>query len=61
VVDETRRSGGVAEAVVAALVDDAWHGRIMRVTSYDSYVPLGPAAAHVLMSEDDIVRTLLEA
>ncbi|QHG82144.1 thiamine pyrophosphate-dependent enzyme [Rhodococcus rhodochrous] len=61
VVDETRRSGGVAEAVVAALVDEAWQGRITRVTSHDSYVPLGPAAAHVLMSEDDIVRALLEA
>ncbi|MGA4689194.1 thiamine pyrophosphate-dependent enzyme [Rhodococcus sp. AB351] len=60
VVDETRRSGGVAESVVATLVDDAWQGRITRVTSHDSYVPLGPAAAHVLMSEDDIVRALLE-
>ncbi|UTM36654.1 thiamine pyrophosphate-dependent enzyme [Rhodococcus pyridinivorans] len=61
VVDETRRSGGVAESVVATLVDDAWQGRITRVTSHDSYVPLGPAAAHVLMSEDDIARALLEA
>ncbi|MFX1757219.1 thiamine pyrophosphate-dependent enzyme [Rhodococcus sp. As11] len=58
VADETRRSGGVAEAVVAALVDDEWPGRITRVTSRDSYVPLGPAAAHVLMSEDDIVAAL---
>ena len=61
VVDETRRSGGVAEAVVAALVDDGWRGRVTRVTSRDSYVPLGPAAAHVLMSEDDIVAALREA
>jgi 2-oxoisovalerate dehydrogenase E1 component len=58
VADETRRSGSVAEAIVAALVDASWQGRVTRVTSRDSYVPLGPAAAHVLMSEDDIVRAL---
>ncbi len=58
VVDETRRSGGVAESVVAALVDARHPGRIDRVTSRDSYVPLGPAAAHVLLSEDDIVDAL---
>ena len=55
VVDETRRSGGVAESVLATLVDAQWAGRAGRVTSADSFVPLGPAAEHVLMSEDDIV------
>ncbi|WP_241384914.1 thiamine pyrophosphate-dependent enzyme [Rhodococcus sp. CH91] len=58
VVDETRRSGGVAEAVVAALAEDSPHRRITRITSRDSYVPLGPAAAYVLVSEDEIVRVL---
>lgn len=55
VVDETRRSGGVAEQVVAALLDRGYPGRIARVTGSDSYIPLGPAADHVLLSEDDIV------
>ncbi|MGH3473505.1 MAG: thiamine pyrophosphate-dependent enzyme [Aeromicrobium sp.] len=55
VVDETRRSGGVSEAVVAALVDGGYRGRISRVTSADSFIPLGPAAETVLLSVDDIV------
>jgi 2-oxoisovalerate dehydrogenase E1 component len=55
VVDETRASGGVSESVLAALVDAQWPGRAARVTSADSFVPLGPAADHVLLSEHDIV------
>ncbi len=55
VVDETRRSGGVSEAVVTALVDGGYRGRISRVTSADTFVPLGPAAEKVLLSVDDIV------
>lgn len=60
VVDETRRSGGVSEAVVTALVDAGYRGRISRVTSRDSFVPLGPAAAEVLLSEDDVVSAAAE-
>ena len=60
VVDETRRSGGVSEGVVAILVDGGYRGRISRVTSKDSIVPLGPAAATVLLSETEIVDALLE-
>jgi 2-oxoisovalerate dehydrogenase E1 component len=56
VVDETRASGGVSEAVVTALVDGGYPGRISRVTSADSYVPLGPAASRVLLGEPDIRR-----
>jgi 2-oxoisovalerate dehydrogenase E1 component len=56
VVDETRSSGGVSEGVLAALVDDGYSGRMARVTSSDTYVPLGPAADHVLLSEDQVVR-----
>ncbi|WP_280436757.1 thiamine pyrophosphate-dependent enzyme [Nocardia carnea] len=54
VADETRRSGGVAESVCAALVDARFTGSLARVTSADSFVPLGPAAASVLLSEADI-------
>jgi 2-oxoisovalerate dehydrogenase E1 component len=55
VVDETRRSGGVAEGVVAGLVEGGYAGHVARVTSADTFVPLGPAAATVLLSEDDVV------
>ncbi|MFE3000609.1 thiamine pyrophosphate-dependent enzyme [Nocardia sp. NPDC059246] len=51
VADETRRSGGVSEAVYAVLVDAGFEGRVARVTSADSFVPLGPAAAAVLLDE----------
>ena len=54
VVDETRRSGGVAEGVLAGLVDAGFAGRMARVTSADSFIPLGDAALHVLLSEADI-------
>ena len=55
VVDETRRSGGVAEGVIAALVDSGYDGRLSRVTSADSFIPLGPGAETVLLDEADIV------
>ncbi len=59
VVDETRRSGGVSEGVLAALADAGYRGAAARVTSADSYVPLGEAAAHVLVSEPDIEAAAL--
>jgi 2-oxoisovalerate dehydrogenase E1 component len=59
VVDETRASGGVGEGVVTALVEDGHPGRMARVASADSFVPLGPAAAAVLLSEDDVVDAAL--
>jgi 2-oxoisovalerate dehydrogenase E1 component len=54
VVDETRRSGGVSEGVLATLVDAGFTGRMARVASADTFVPLGDAALHVLVSESDI-------
>ena len=54
VVDETRRSGGVSEGVLAGLLDAGFGGRMARVTSQDSFIPLGDAAEHVLVSEADI-------
>ncbi|MFJ1542618.1 transketolase C-terminal domain-containing protein [Micromonospora chalcea] len=62
VVDETRRSGGVGEGVVSALVDTGYVGAARRVAGLDSFVPLGPAARQVLVSEEAITqgaRTLL--
>jgi 2-oxoisovalerate dehydrogenase E1 component len=56
VVDETRHSGGVGEGVVSALVEGGFTGPIHRVASQDSFVPLGAAAEHVLLSEDEIEK-----
>lgn len=56
VVDETRRSGGVGEGVLAALVDAGYVGVARRVASVDSFVPLGPAARQVLIAEDAITQ-----
>lgn len=53
-VDETRRSGGISEAVLAILVDNGFDGTIRRVTSTDSFIPLGAAANQVLLSEAEI-------
>ncbi|MEO1061911.1 MAG: transketolase C-terminal domain-containing protein [Actinomycetota bacterium] len=60
VVDETRRSGGVGEAVLAALVDAGFRGPMARVAAPDSFVPLGDAAHHVLVSEADVVAAATE-
>jgi 2-oxoisovalerate dehydrogenase E1 component len=57
--DETRRSGAVSEGIVAALVDAGFDGRIARVTSKDSFVPLGAAANLVLLSESEIEAAAL--
>jgi 2-oxoisovalerate dehydrogenase E1 component len=54
VVDETRRTGGVSEGVLAALVDARFDGTMARVASEDSFIPLGDAANHVLLSEATI-------
>ncbi|HEY7224031.1 MAG TPA: thiamine pyrophosphate-dependent enzyme [Micromonosporaceae bacterium] len=51
IVDETRRSGGVGEGVLAALVDAGYVGAVRRVASADTFIPLGGAANHVLVSE----------
>jgi 2-oxoisovalerate dehydrogenase E1 component len=46
IVDETRRSGGVSDAGI--------DGVLTRVTSQDSFVPLGEAANCVLLQEAEI-------
>jgi 2-oxoisovalerate dehydrogenase E1 component len=54
VVDETRRTGGVGEGIVAELVARGYEGRLARVASKDSFIPLGDAARLVLLSEDEV-------
>src|SRR5258708_20298323 len=43
VVDETRRTGGVSEGVVTALVDAGYPGLIARVATEGSFLPPPPA------------------
>ena len=57
VADETRASGGWSEGVITALVDAGISTRIGRVTSKDSFIPLGDAAKLVLLSEEEIEAT----
>lgn len=60
IVDETRRSGGVGESVLAELLNGGFGGRIARVASQDSFIPLGDAARHVLLDEDTIEAAALK-
>jgi 2-oxoisovalerate dehydrogenase E1 component len=54
IVDETRRSGGVAEALMALLTEktDLPHAR---VTAQDSFIATGPAYGATMPCADDIV------
>ncbi|OJF12787.1 transketolase C-terminal domain-containing protein [Couchioplanes caeruleus] len=56
IADETRRSGGVGEGILAALVDGGFVGAARRIAAADSLVPPGPAAHHVLIGEDAITQ-----
>jgi 2-oxoisovalerate dehydrogenase E1 component len=57
VVDECRRSAGISEAIAALLLDRNASVRFARVTSADSFIPLGDAANLILLGEDEIVET----
>jgi 2-oxoisovalerate dehydrogenase E1 component len=60
VVDESRRAGGVAEAILAILMERCGGAvRAARINSVDTYVPLGPAADLVLPSMEGIVQGAL--
>jgi len=60
IVDETRRSGGVSEGLIAALVDAGFSGEMRRVAAKDSFIPLGPAADLVLVGEAEIEEAARE-
>ncbi len=59
VVDECRATGGgIADAVIADLAEKGVSTPVRSVRAVDTYVPLGPAADVVLVSEDDIVAAV---
>ncbi len=60
VVDETRRTGGVGEQILAALMEDGFAGSAGRVAAADSPIPLGAAAELVLVSEQQIVEAAVK-
>jgi 2-oxoisovalerate dehydrogenase E1 component len=58
VVDECRASGGIADRLAAGLHRRLPGVAVSALTSADSYVPLGPAAEHVLLTETQIAAEL---
>jgi 2-oxoisovalerate dehydrogenase E1 component len=59
IVDESRHSGNVNEALLAGLSERAPEVKAARVTSADCFIPLGDAAELVLLSEREIVEAAL--
>jgi 2-oxoisovalerate dehydrogenase E1 component len=60
VVDESRVSGNVNEALLAGLAERAPGVVTRRVAAADCFVPLGEAAELVLVSEDEIFQAATE-
>ena len=61
IVDECRATGaGVADALIADLVENDVHAKIRSVRAADSYVPLGPATSTVLVTEEQIIDAAQE-
>lgn len=60
IVDETRSSNSVSESILTLLYENLHPvPRLSRLTALDSFIPLGPASASVLLDKDDIVREVL--
>jgi 2-oxoisovalerate dehydrogenase E1 component len=58
VADECRATGGgIADAVIASLAESGFRGRLGSVRAVDTYVPLGPPANLVLISDEQIVNS----
>ncbi len=56
IVDECRKSGSMSEEIIAQFADRGLSRNLCRITGVDTFVPLGPAADTVLISEVDIVN-----
>jgi len=60
VVDEGRRTGGVAESILSMIHEQCGHHvTAARLNAHDTYVPLGPAAELIMPQEHDIVAAAL--
>ncbi|MEM8771064.1 MAG: thiamine pyrophosphate-dependent enzyme [Pseudomonadota bacterium] len=60
IVDECRKTGGPGEELIAAFVERELACSIRRIAGVDTFIPLGPAADMVLISEQNIVDAALE-
>lgn len=58
IVDETRHSGGVAEALMAHFTETSG-ARLTRLTAEDSFIPTGPAYAATMPSHESIAAAAL--
>jgi 2-oxoisovalerate dehydrogenase E1 component len=62
VVDECRATGGgVADAIIADLAENKIAKRLASVRAVDSFVPLGPATAAILVGVDQVVAAAVAA
>lgn len=61
VVDETRRSGGLAEPILAALAERDTGAKLFRHNAEDTYVPLGGATKYIMPTVESIVQAALLA
>lgn len=59
IVDETRHSGGVAEALMALLHEGAT-AKLARLTAQDSFIATGPAYAATMPSAASITAAAME-
>ena len=59
IVDECRKTGSPSEEIIALLNDRGHAADIARINGVDTFIPLGPAANEVLISEADIVSAAL--
>ena len=59
VVDETRHSGGVAEALMAHF-HETTSAKLARVTAEDSFIATGPAYAATMPSAESVTKAALE-
>ena len=59
IVDECRKTGSPSEEIMTALAEHDCAARIKRITGEDCFIPLGPAADQVLLSEAQIKTTAM--
>ena len=59
VVDECRKTGGMAEPILGILAEECSGIKMTRIAGQDTYIPLGNAANRVLIQEEDIEEAIL--
>lgn len=60
IVDECRKSGSPSEELITAFAVHGANFSLARITGHDTFIPLGPAADTVLISEQDILSAATE-